>query len=196
MSKRTNRAAYAKLDAIYARLPRMQCRGLCGDEVCGPVPMALLEAERLRRTAHEAPRTTPRMCVYLRDGRCRVYAVRPLICRVFGLVKRMSCPHGCVPDRWLSDYEFLELAQAIERIGGDLVQSAPDGLIRDGRSFLAIHPDNDRMPPELADHYAELTRGLRALHHGRIIGVTPTPTGEQPQWIDVDAPGTLEKLRR
>jgi hypothetical protein len=172
MSKHTDRARIAKLIEIYNRLPRMQCRRLCGDEVCGAIFMTAVEADRVRRATHQVPRTTPTMCVYLERGACRVYDQRPLICRVFGLVKRMSCPHGCVPDRWLSDHEFVEIARAVEQIGGPNVITARDGLRRFAGSFTDL--DTTRMSPELADHYAELTRGLRAIHHGRVIGIAPS----------------------
>src|SRR2546429_6087610 len=34
----------------------------------------------------------------LRNGRCTVYEVRPMICRLWGMVEGMQCPHGCVPE--------------------------------------------------------------------------------------------------
>ena len=49
-------------------------------------------------------------------GACSVYAYRPLICRLWGTVKRMQCPHGCEPERWLSDEEAHEMIQEVERI--------------------------------------------------------------------------------
>jgi Fe-S-cluster containining protein len=187
MSKRTDQKAIEQLEAIYARLPDVQCKGLCGHEVCGPILMTRLEADRMRRAVHEQPRTTSNMtCGYLSDrGRCRVYHIRPLICRVFGLVKRMSCMHGCVPDRWLTDEEFVALAKEVERIGGALAISTPDGPLETGQSFLDLRIDPDDMPPELTDRLAELTRGLRALYHGRIVGVTPKGGGER-RWINID----------
>ena len=36
------------------------------------------------------------VCPYLTDkGRCSIYDLRPLICRMFGTVEGMPCPHGC-----------------------------------------------------------------------------------------------------
>lgn len=187
MSRKTHHALYAKLDALYQQLPTIACKGLCS-EACGPIVMSMAEAERLKKADQWRRQPAIRAdltCVYLTERqRCSVYPVRPLICRAWGLVKRMSCMHGCVPSRWLSDLEFVEIAKAIERIGGAIVVSGLDALEDRGESFLPLRTE---LPPEQIEELAERTRGLRALHGGRIVGVVPTPAGEQPTWIDIDA---------
>lgn len=61
------------------------------------------------------------------SGRCAVYSVRPMICRVWGLVREMACPWGCVPDRWLSGREVQRL-----------LASVADGRVEGpGRDFIA-----------------------------------------------------------
>lgn len=183
MSHKSDRRAIEKLDALYAQLPRVACRGLCG-EACGPVPMSTLEAQRLKRA--DPQRRLPmvderaRCCYLTAREQCSVYAVRPLICRVWGVVKRMSCPHGCVPDRWLTDHEFLAVAQAVERIGGPIVLSALHALDSKGDSFFDV--DGRAASPEFAEYYAEITRSQRALHGGRIVAVTPG----DGSWVDLD----------
>lgn len=184
MSRKTHRKALAKLDALYARLPTIACRGLCS-EACGPIPATTLEADRLHAADPQRRRLRvlrDATCVYLTPSqRCGVYAVRPLICRVFGLVKRMSCMHGCLPDRWLSDHEFLALAQAVERLGGSWQASGPEGPVP-VESFLDIDPSGG--PDEAtADRLAEHTRALRAMHGGRVVGVAPGGPGG---WVSVD----------
>jgi Fe-S-cluster containining protein len=187
MSRKTDAKAIAKLDALYATLPTIACRGLCA-VACSSVPMSTLEAKRLRKA--DAQRRLPMIredlsCIYLtKSQRCAVYAARPLICRVWGTVKRMSCMHGCVPDRWLSDHEFVEVGKAIERVGGSLVVSALEGLSLIAKGFLDL--DTSTIPEELAEQLAERTRSLRALHGGRIVGVTPTPANAHPGWIYID----------
>lgn len=53
------------------------------------------------------------------DGSCDAYAVRPTICRLFGVVKdRLECPHGCTPERWLDDDESRVLLERADVIGG------------------------------------------------------------------------------
>jgi Fe-S-cluster containining protein len=186
--KRRTREAHAQLDAIYARLPRIDCRGLCAGS-CGAIILTATEAERMKQ-AHpdrRALKTCPIMCSYLTPrNRCAVYRARPLICRVWGLVKRMSCPHGCVPDRWLSDHEFVELAAAMEAFAGPLSISTPNGLEPLGKSFLELRArirSAGAMPPELAEVYADKTLTARALNGGRIVGIVPR---EEDAWIECD----------
>src|SRR5262245_60391045 len=100
-AERKLRETFAKLDAIYSELPHIECKGKCA-VACGPIPLTDLEARRLQLTTHVAPRTRVAQefekakhsepiherCIYLTaDERCGAYAVRPLICRVYGLVK-------------------------------------------------------------------------------------------------------------
>jgi Fe-S-cluster containining protein len=184
LSRKTDRKAVAKLEALYAQLPTVACKGLCSI-ACGPVPMSTLEAKRMRKAdpwrripmIHENLR-----CVYLTDqNRCSVYDVRPLICRVWGVVKRMSCMHGCIPTRWLSDHEFTAIAKTIERLGGPILVSDVDALLDRGDTFLDL--PTGRVSEAEAEALAEKTRNLRALHGGRIAGVNPSGEG----WVDIDA---------
>jgi hypothetical protein len=88
-------------------------------------------------------------------------------------------------DRWLTDHEFLELAADVERIGGALAMSTDAGLVPMGRGFTEIAEQIRRggtIPPELVEHYATLTRGVRALHGGHVAGVGPGEGG----WISLD----------
>lgn len=191
MSRKTDRGLATKLEAIYAQLPAIACRGRCA-EACGAILLSSGEADRLRRYAHQTPRTTTAgtRCIYLTpQDRCRVYAVRPLICRVFALVKRMSCPHGCVPDRWLTDHEFVTLAAQVEDVAGELQITTPEGAqpIGAGRGFQDLRAHLSEVDEAAVNVYAELTRGLRALHGGRIIGVAPRADDEE-RWQRVGRP--------
>jgi hypothetical protein len=182
--------AGARLDAVYARLPQIKCKGLCGI-ACGPILLTDNEARRLQVATHKKPRTillaphtrfpngqpAPReACVYLtKHGRCEAYAQRPLICRTWGVVKALSCMHGCVPDRWMDDYEFHALAAEVERVnGGRLLITQTDGCAKVPRGFndqrveFALHPEQLRSREAVAAD-AEKTRALRALHGGRIL---------------------------
>ena len=179
MSKRDKYArAIAALDRLYAAVPAVPCRRLCG-EACGPVILTDLEARRLQVASHVKPRTLPMIasgadlrCIYLtpaQDG-CTVHAIRPLICRVWGALKRLSCPHGCVPERWISDSEFVALAIAVEKIGGGRVlRTGPEGLGHvPGERFATLL--GARLRPEaVINAEAERVRGLRALFGGLIL---------------------------
>lgn len=184
MSKaaRKLRDLWTRLDAIYAQLPTINCQGKCAI-ACGAILLTDAEAHRLQLVTHRKPRTVPGLkaltdfapdtarqrCIYLTEqNRCSAYDVRPLICRAWGLVRMLSCMHGCVPDRWLKDTEFLRLAQEIERLGGGrLLHTTPAGLVDHGRGFGDVGTPT-RSEADIEDH-SERVRGLRALHGGRIL---------------------------
>jgi Fe-S-cluster containining protein len=88
------------LDRIYRSIPTVACKGLC-TEACGPLNMSEVERQRIADRGVDIP--TPDVligsgsltCPALVDGRCSVYEVRPLICRLWGAVESLPCPHGC-----------------------------------------------------------------------------------------------------
>lgn len=93
------------LERIYRAVPAVACKGLCA-ESCGPIDMS---AEERRRIDARGVRILPLEelipvvlaggdighCPALVDDRCSVYEDRPLICRLWGAVESMPCPHGC-----------------------------------------------------------------------------------------------------
>jgi hypothetical protein len=110
----SRKSARRELDRLYADLPALDCQGRCA-ESCGPIAMSRVEWERLVEVAGHPVQTTID-CPLLENERCTVYAVRPLICRLWGLVESMPCPWGCKPTRYLTDhegYQFLERAEAL-----------------------------------------------------------------------------------
>lgn len=90
------------LQAIYAKLPRLKCRGKCSIS-CGPIGMSDAEEQRLAENGVRVDITHhringPATCNQLTDDRrCAIYEMRPLICRLWGMVEFMKCKHGCVP---------------------------------------------------------------------------------------------------
>lgn len=120
----------ARLAAIYASVPSAECKGLCQDS-CGPLPMTVHEARRLRRSGKPIPHedeavvtlaaTGSYVCPALVDGRCSIYEMRPLICRLYGAVDHpaLRCPHGCAPaDGFLSAERAAELIEDAVAAGG------------------------------------------------------------------------------
>ncbi len=104
-----------RLDALYAKLPAMRCRGLC-QAACGSIAMTATERDRItRRHGIRIPLAAvfPDHCPALVDGACSVYADRPLICRTWGMVPSMRCPYGCEPDGGMMT-EHAGLAAAAE----------------------------------------------------------------------------------
>jgi Fe-S-cluster containining protein len=133
----------AELDAIYARLPEIACRGLCSEE-CTAILMTPAERQRIRLASRisipdtvmdgpHAPAWTRELRVlapgYLvgedyrcpaltAENRCAVYDLRPLICRAYGLTRLMHCHYGCRPTRWLTEEEWKDLYLQVIEAGG------------------------------------------------------------------------------
>lgn len=117
-------ARRAALDALYAELPSIECRGKCWDS-CGPIGMTGVEHRRLREAGAEVPNNTifppppgslcPALTMF---NQCGVYEIRPLICRLWGLIEGvLPCTYGCRPDRYLTDaeaHEFIARAYDID----------------------------------------------------------------------------------
>jgi hypothetical protein len=115
----SDRQAERAIDALYAKVPEIECKGLC-QESCGPILMSRVEWKRITRRVGDAARhlrpglTCPMLAP---NGRCRVYSNRPLICRLWGVAEGMPCPWGCVPERYLTDVEAGKLLAEAGRIG-------------------------------------------------------------------------------
>lgn len=180
MSKKAERKLrdlFARLDALYTQIPKVNCKGLCSI-ACGPIPLSDLEAKRLHLVTHTKPRIVDDLrCVYLKESRCSAYRVRPLMCRAWGVMKSLSCMHGCVPDHWFPEEEFVRIATEIERLSGKgrILRTDERGLTHlEGDSFerFSAAPRRDSSQIE-AD--AERTRSLRALHGGRIMWAGENP---------------------
>jgi Fe-S-cluster containining protein len=107
------------IDRIYADLPTISCRGKC-QAYCGVVLMSEPEWARIVTALGYVPEgdeslSCPMLCKS--TGRCTVYSIRPIICRLWGLVKALACPHGCKPNRWLTERETRDILGKVERIG-------------------------------------------------------------------------------
>lgn len=118
------------LEALYAELPALNCRQLCG-AWCGPIKVGPTEWPRMVAAFGSEPSARSLVvsmrCPFLASGHsCSVYPVRPLICRLWGMVEGvMACPHGCTPSRWLTADEAWAL---LAKVGVDRPTSeAPHG---------------------------------------------------------------------
>jgi Fe-S-cluster containining protein len=101
------------LREIYASIPSVGCKGLCTIS-CSTVPVFAIELEQLEAaTGRKLPTVLIEddqflggeigaPCPLLVMRRCSVYDQRPLICRAFGAVEGLPCPHGCEPDKLVS----------------------------------------------------------------------------------------------
>ena len=132
-----------QLEALYATIPTVDCKRKC-QNYCGPILLSKIEAQRLeekrgwlpmeslfeatKRIDLPSPKIVQEMfigirpdrdmrCVFLSRavGICTVYSIRPLVCRLWGVVNTslMRCPHGCKPTRWVTDEESKALHEKI-----------------------------------------------------------------------------------
>lgn len=113
------------IEEIYARIPEVECKGLC-QEACGPIGMSAGEFATIKERVGERVRGIEMgrqtfivgkslRCPLLNpDGKCSVYAERPAACRLFGAVKEMQCPHGCRPKKFLKDREARQILRDID----------------------------------------------------------------------------------
>src|SRR5215469_7714608 len=110
-------------------VPDVGCQGLC-QAYCGPVSASALERRRLkvRHGLHlhgmdedlvRALLTDGVMCPALKEGRCTVYEDRPLICRLWGATESLPCPHGCRPEKMLTNDEASALIRLAEELSAN-----------------------------------------------------------------------------
>ena len=136
MSKRTRRrpprpAAVAgedvveRLEGLYAALPALACRGLCGHSGAQHVDASAAERARVAAAGVDLDASTadgacPALSrAVVPSGRCTVHGVRPMICRLWGVAAAMLCPHGCAPTgEHLGDRQVLEAMLASYEVGG------------------------------------------------------------------------------
>lgn len=140
----------AALATVYAKIPTIDCRGLCHDS-CGPIQMTRTEHDRIqRRHGVDIPNRT------IRDGgvtcealtilnRCGAYQDRPVLCRLWGVLDTMPCTHGCTPARYLTGAEGYRLLADAYDIDGNAAaarrfRAAADALDADPERTRAISP--------------------------------------------------------
>lgn len=107
---------------VYSSLPKLNCKRKCQGS-CGPIEAGAAEILAFEKTtgkqfpnALQVLRSYAATCPLLdAAGACSVHQHRPLICRLWGMVKRMRCPFGCEPERWVGDDEAWELIRLMER---------------------------------------------------------------------------------
>jgi len=92
-----SRRAQKLIRKIRATVPKFACIPGCSD-CCGPVMWNKWEIEQLELVKDIL---VPK-CPYSTSTGCAAYAHRPVVCRLFGAVEGMDCPHGKTPLKRLS----------------------------------------------------------------------------------------------
>lgn len=114
-----------KLAKIYALIPTIACKRLC-TECCGPIAMGPAEYKAAFGSSVPfdhigkfpmAYDPVAGQCPKLsRTGECTAYSARPSVCRLWGVVRIMACPFGCVPERWLTEAQGHAIMAAANRV--------------------------------------------------------------------------------
>lgn len=92
-----------ELEKIYALIPEIDCKQGC-HACCGPINWSPVEDIVIKefmknnniKDIHwsvEQYVANDLLCPYLEDGKCIIYPVRPIICRLQGHVSKLPCPH-------------------------------------------------------------------------------------------------------
>jgi Fe-S-cluster containining protein len=107
------------IEKLYAQIPEVNCQGLCTDS-CGPIMYSREERRHIVRKVGKKPlpEGDDLVCSMLHDGRCSIYSIRPLICRLWGATEMLKCPFGCRPERLLTKAEAAGLLRQVCEIGG------------------------------------------------------------------------------
>lgn len=98
MNRKRKQKLIKQVEKVYSEIPvSIQCKGLC-QESCGPIAMTKVEWDRIVDKSGSEPTVDDHgTCSLLVDGKCSVYEIRPVICRLWGMAKEMECPFGCEP---------------------------------------------------------------------------------------------------
>jgi Fe-S-cluster containining protein len=105
-----------RLEAIYAALPDVPCKGLCTDS-CSFIGTFRAERERMEAAGVTPPRMAEAPCRHLLfNGECGIHPLRPLICRLYGATEDLECPFGCRSARQLTKEEAHGLMHMVDQL--------------------------------------------------------------------------------
>lgn len=95
---------------IKKQIPTFKCKPSCTD-CCGVIVMSRWEWDLIedKRTASGLT------CPYASEKGCEIYEQRPILCRLYGVVKKMQCPHGC-SNKILSAKKEAEIIEKYNQI--------------------------------------------------------------------------------
>lgn len=187
MSKRTWRTgatnarqpaadAVEHLEELYAALPPLSCRGLCGHSCSAHVDAPAVERARIAEAGVDldAP-TADGACPALSralvpTGRCTVHQVRPVVCRLWGTAAAMPCPHGCTPVGGLvEDRRALSWLLASLEVGGHAFGADP--RMRE----MVEAAQGDEVAAGLLARYLRGDRSVAAALAARLAGLSRIP---------------------
>lgn len=116
-----------KLKNLYDLIPKIKCRGKC-QHSCTEVALSIGEVKHLYKITRKPIKQEKGFCTYLEGGNCSVYDDRPAVCRMWGVVESLRCPHGCEAERVMTDAEARNLFRQITVCLGDVPGQFVDNL--------------------------------------------------------------------
>jgi Fe-S-cluster containining protein len=102
-----------QLESLRRQIPAFACKPGCF-ACCGPVPWTKVEWDEIPGRLHK--KATKMVCPYASEKGCEIYEYRPLLCRLFGTVPKMTCPHGCRPLVMLSKTQEDEIMNQYQNL--------------------------------------------------------------------------------
>lgn len=121
-----------KLKKIYVKIPFIECKKKC-HEACSLIlmnkaeldiiikrigynPFGYVDIEGLASKVKLGGVECLKCPLLTEYKKCSIYDIRPLICRLYGVVKKMKCPYGCKPKKWLSDIQASTLRKKVREL--------------------------------------------------------------------------------
>ena len=106
----------AALKKLYKKIPEFSCVEGCND-CCGVVPVSPHEAKKLKITTNMTPvKLGTCDCIYSTSDGCTAYDNRPFMCRLFGAVEDLPCPHGKKPNKMLTSQQGRRLSDEYRKL--------------------------------------------------------------------------------
>lgn len=105
---------------IYDMIPTFECIDGCTD-CCGIVPFSGFEWEQLKpdeiKTKSFAEIIENPACPFIEDGKhCGIYEKRPLMCRIYGTIENLKCPHDKKPLKFLTREQERYIMREYKRL--------------------------------------------------------------------------------
>lgn len=103
--------SFKVIKKIRKQIPSFDCIPGCTD-CCGPVPFSQTEWDRIDNKLKGESLN----CPYSLNGSCDIYDDRPIICRLFGTVDKLKCPHGCKPKSMLNRHQENKIMDLYQKV--------------------------------------------------------------------------------
>ena len=114
-------------------IPEFDCIPGCTD-CCGIVPFSNWEWNNI--LLHKQHKTFD--CPYIAgdDGGCSIYADRPIPCRIYGTVPRLTCPHGRGPKEMIEPGQEKRLMEMYLKYKPKASETTLKGLSQEQIYFI------------------------------------------------------------